>query len=257
MVGRRSCSWLEPRSSARRVRSQPRFFSDDPLTREPETQDASGAKSRTSSWRPTCCSTCSRGPATRARRARAQREHHRRGPGLELVHQPHLCAAGHVDEIARGPNARRRRPPGPGRSSGQDQRLVPGFTARDSRGVLVRAVRRGGHPRAATSAVPVATRLFWALGYHQVESHLVHSAPRTCTSTRGDDRDAGRPSPPLAPRRRRRRAGAGSARRGRLVPRAGGLAVPGRSSARSSTTARGPTTPTTSCRTSTGASCGR
>ncbi len=52
--------------------------------------------------------------------------------------------------------------------------VSPGFTARDSRGVpWFVQFDTAGHPRAATSAVAVAVRLFWALGYHQIETHLL------------------------------------------------------------------------------------
>jgi len=50
---------------------------------------------------------------------------------------------------------------------------APGFRVKDSKGevwFLSLDVKRA--PRAATGAIAVASRLYWALGYHQVESYL-------------------------------------------------------------------------------------
>ena len=38
---------------------------------------------------------------------------------------------------------------------------------------MVRVVRAKGFPEAATGAILVANKIFWALGYWQVENHLV------------------------------------------------------------------------------------
>ena len=86
-----------PAGRARRCpRARPRVsVDDDPLAREPETQDAvegqrvgdrSDDRSRDQPLRPS--------RRSRAERARAQRQHDRRGARFELVHQPHPRAAG-------------------------------------------------------------------------------------------------------------------------------------------------------------------
>ena len=65
---------------------------------------------------------------------------------------------------------------------------------RDSRGrIWFVSFDANGHPQAATGAIMVANKIFWALGYWQVENFLVTVAPN-------------RPSSPRAPRSRRSRA---------------------------------------------------
>jgi hypothetical protein len=55
----------------------------------------------------------------------------------------------------------------------------PGFTARDSKGVVwFLSFDPKGYPQASTAAVAVATRLFWALGYNQVESFITRIDPK-------------------------------------------------------------------------------
>ena len=55
---------------------------------------------------------------------------------------------------------------------------APGFTIRDCKGeVWFVSFDAAGHPEAATAAIMVANKIFWALGYWQVENHLVTLAP--------------------------------------------------------------------------------
>jgi hypothetical protein len=106
----------------------------------------------------------------------AKREHDRRGARLELVHQPHPAAALVLDELVRGPNTGA--PPNPERwvlirekSAGASA----GFTAKDANGEtwflsFDRPARRRGH-----GAMVVASKIFWALGYNQVETFITTS----------------------------------------------------------------------------------
>ena len=136
-----------------------------------------------------------------------------------------------------------------------------GFTASDANGeTWFVSFDAPANPDGATGAVVIATKIFWALGYNQVEYFLTEIAPRR-------DRDR--------PERRRRRRPSGDAhaddatttsaqileRAPTGVPTARTAPPPAaccraRCSAASSTRARGPTIPTTSSRTSIGASCG-
>ena len=97
----------------------------------PRTPPASA--SGRSIWRSISRPTCSPARATRHQRARAQRQHHRRGARFELVHQPHPRAAGD-DRRAVARSADRRRP-GAGPVDGDLRRssagFAPGFTMRD------------------------------------------------------------------------------------------------------------------------------
>jgi hypothetical protein len=136
--------------------------------------------------------------------------------------------------------------------------MAPGFTVRDSRGtVWFLSFDAAGHPEAATGAILVANKLFWALGYWQVENHLttlrretleiadtalIEVRPGHKRQVRMSDIDD------VLDRAHRSADGTYRARGGRC---------PARRSADSGITARGRTTRTTSSRTSTGASCAR
>ena len=67
--------------------------------------------------------------------------------------------------------------PAPGRWSVISPKLsgfAPGFTMLDARGDRwFVSFDAAGHPEAATGAIAVANKLFWALGYWQVENFLV------------------------------------------------------------------------------------
>ena len=159
---------------------QPRFFSDDPLSREPETQDASRATFRDVELAPDLLLNLFSRPGDAASHVRAGNvntidEVPDSGWFTNRIYTRPVS----VDEIARGPNLSP--PPASGVwtiISAKTGGASPGFTARDSRGVRwFVQFDIAGHPRAATSAVAVAVRLFWALGYHQVETHLVELRP--------------------------------------------------------------------------------
>ncbi len=194
---------------------QPRFFSDDPLSREPETQDASGAKFRDVELAPDLLLNLFTRPGDAAPNVRAGNVNTiDEVPDSGWFTNRIYARPVSVDEIVRGPNLSP--PPASGAwtiVSAKTSGVSPGFTARDSRGVRwFVQFDTAGHPRAATSAVAVAVRLFWALGYNQVETHLVRLRPddlqiddNATIETRAE------PPAPHATRRRRRRAGAGCA----------------------------------------------
>jgi hypothetical protein len=85
-----------------------------------------------------------------------------------------------ADELVRGPNVGA--PPDPSRwvlirekTSG----VHPGFTARDAQGeTWFLQFDPRPFPEGATAAVQVATKIFWALGYNQVESYLTTFDPQ-------------------------------------------------------------------------------
>src|SRR5204862_297825 len=52
--------------------------------------------------------------------------------------------------------------------------VSPGFTMRDVRGdVWFVTFDAKGYPEAASGAILVANKIFWALGYWQAENHLI------------------------------------------------------------------------------------
>ena len=125
--------------------------------------------------------TCSRDPGDPAAGVRARRhQHHRRSAGLELVHQSHPRAAAR-DRRGGARSAR----PAPGRRRAPGRSCGPRRPA--SRRASRCATRRGdlwfvsfdarGFPEAATGAILVANKIFWALGYWQVENYLVDVRP--------------------------------------------------------------------------------
>ena len=165
------------------------------------------------------------------------------------------------EEAVRGPLVGA--PPAPGKWAvvrPKQAGFAPGFTMRDAKGDLwFVSFDAKGFPEAATGAILVANKIFWALGYWQVENHLV-------------TRPAGSA--------RHRRVGAKCGRRRARIGRCGSATsktfcgertgapdgtyralrralCPAAVSAGSDTTARDPTTRTTSSRTNTGASCAR
>src|SRR5579862_8646810 len=162
----------------------PRFYPDDPIRRAPESQDASKAA------------------------------HYEIELFYEITHnlfvtsraQPSGARAGNLntidevpdsswftnrigarmitaDEIARGPNVGA--PPDPSRwvlirekTSGAN----PGFTARDAQGqTWFLEFDPPYYPEGATASVVIATKVFWALGYNQVESFLTTFDPAHVT----------------------------------------------------------------------------
>ena len=174
----------------------PRFYPDDPIAREPESQDASKAQPYEhridvrDDLQPV-----RHGRLQAVGHARAEHQHDRRSARLELVHQPHRHEPGHRRGDSRAARSSARRPiPSHWmlireKTSGAH----PGFTAQGRQGRdLVPRVRSARTSRkAATGAVAVATKIFWALGYNQVESFLTTFDPKKI-----DDRSEGDDPPP-------------------------------------------------------------
>jgi hypothetical protein len=159
----------------------PRFYPDDPIAREPESQDASGAQANeiatiyevvynlfvTSGHQPS---------GMRAQNINTIDE----VPDSNWFTNRIGTTTVTADQIARGPNVGA--PPDPSRwvlirekSSGAH----PGFTARDAKGeTWFLAFDPMPYPEGATAAVEVATKIFWALGYNQVETYITTFDPR-------------------------------------------------------------------------------
>ena len=164
-------------------------------------------------------------------------------------------------EIARGPALGT--PPAPERwviIREKTAGVNPGFTATDANGeTWFLSFDAPESPDGSTAEVVVASKLFWGLGYNQVEMFLTTLDPATVVDRSGGDQTAPvRRTDRVHARRPRRDAGAGGAQPRRHVSGRGRDACcPGRSSAASAMRARAPTIRTTSLRTSTAASCAR
>jgi hypothetical protein len=161
-----------------------RFYADDPIAREPESQDASKAAPYeqsqmyelmynlfvTSGYEPT---------GLRAKNINTIDE----VPDSSWFTNRIGTKAISTEEITRGPNVGV--PPDPSKwvlirekTSGAH----PGFTAVDAKGETWFLEFDPPHaPEGATAAVAVATKIFWALGYNQVESFLTTFDPRKTT----------------------------------------------------------------------------
>lgn len=153
-----------------------RFYADDPLQREPESQDASAAQE----WDIELLADLAINLfATPSRDEPAQRA----GNVNTIDEVPdsswftNRVGAHPIDPavLARGPlNGNG---PAPGRWSviaPKKAGAAPGFTMRDAAGeVWFVSFDSAGYPEAATGAILVANKIFWGLGYWQVEHHPI------------------------------------------------------------------------------------
>jgi hypothetical protein len=159
----------------------PRFFSDDPIATEADTEDASGAQ-------PTDIGlaydlsynlfvTKERTPSNkRARNINTVDE----VPDSSWFSNRIGSQPVSLDDVLRGPNAG----PAPApdkwtiireKASG----YAPGFTARDANGeTWFVSFDPPSNPKGATAAMLIANKLFWALGYNQIETFLTKIDPR-------------------------------------------------------------------------------
>ena len=163
---------------------QPRFYPDDPIAREPESQDASKTAPYdesqmyelvrnlfvTSGYKPS---------GLRAKNLNTIDEVPDSSWFTNRIGTRPITA----DEITRGPNVGE--PPDPSKwvvirekTSGAH----PGFTATDAKGTTwFLEFDPPKFPEGATAAVAIANKIFWALGYNQVESFLTTFDPKNAS----------------------------------------------------------------------------
>jgi hypothetical protein len=159
----------------------PRFYADDPIAREPESQDASRAQPYeiTSMYEmvDNLFITSGEKPSgLRAQNINTIDEVPDSSWFMNRIGTRPVTA----EELARGPNFGA--PPDPSRWVLTREKTAgahPGFTARDAKGeTWFLEFDPTYFPEGATGAVEVATKIFWALGYNQVESYLTTFDPR-------------------------------------------------------------------------------
>ena len=153
-----------------------RFLADDPIAREPETQDASGVAEWEIDLTIDLATNLFARPGDAAPNVRAQNINTiDEVPDSSWFTNRILARAVAPDEIGRGPLTGSG--PAPGRWSivaPKQAGFAPGFTILDSRGDRwFVSFDAAGHPEAATGAIAAANKIFWALGYWQVENYLV------------------------------------------------------------------------------------
>ena len=162
--------------------AEQKFFSDDPLAREPETQDASGAQP----WDIDLFYDLSYNLFVTARQTPSGI---RAGNVNTIDEVPDSSwftnrigsRALTVEEVVRGPVVG----PAPAHAKWTLTRektagAAPGFTAQDANGqTFFVSFDARANPEGATGAVVVATKIFWALGYNQVEYFLTSMTPES------------------------------------------------------------------------------
>ena len=157
-----------------------KFYPDDPLQREPETQDASAVQQ----WeidlvwdltenlfgRPGDST-----PDVKARNVNTVDE----VPDSNWFTNRIGVRPVSVEEAARGPLTESGPAPGTWSViSAKEAGFSPGFTINDPAGQMwFVSFDAKGFPEAATGAILVANKIFWTLGYWQVENHLVRVKP--------------------------------------------------------------------------------
>jgi hypothetical protein len=156
--------------------SGPRFFSDDPLLREPDSQDASVVQPWKIDLLVDLTIHLFAPPGDKARHVRAGNVN-----SIDEVPDSNWFTNRigsrplTIDDAVNGPIANPG--PAPGRWTVIDSKrtgFAPGFTMRDAEGVTwFVSFDAAGFPEAATAAVMVANKIFWTLGYWQVENHLI------------------------------------------------------------------------------------
>src|SRR4030095_12793560 len=166
---------------ARAVSTQrPHFYPDDPIARDPESQDASKAKPYfmgslyemsnnlfvTAGYKPS---------GTRAKSINTIDEGAESSWFTNRIGSTPLT----VEELVRGPN--RGAPPDPSRWTLTREKTSgshPGFTGRDAKGeTWFLEFDPSYFSEGAPGAVTVATKIFWAFGYNQVETFLTTFDP--------------------------------------------------------------------------------
>jgi hypothetical protein len=154
---------------------RPKFLSDDPLQREPETQDASNVQEWEIGLTADLIYNLFAKPGDLTANVRAQNVNTAdEVPDSSWFTNRIFANPISAGDITTGPNAGEG--PAPGKWTvirPKSAGVAPGFTARDEKGqVWFISFDPDGYPIAPTGAIAVATRLFWALGYNQVETHL-------------------------------------------------------------------------------------
>lgn len=156
---------------SQRVLTAAKFYSDDPLLVQPETQDASGV----APWKIDLFYDLMINqfghpglpPGSRSANVNTIDE----VPDSSWFTNRILAKPLSIDELVRGPLTSSG--PAPGQLTvirAKSEGAAPGFTVRDSAGtVWFVAFDPKSNPEASTGALAVAMRLFWALGYHQAE----------------------------------------------------------------------------------------
>jgi hypothetical protein len=159
-----------------------RFLDDDPISREPETQDASSVQSWDIDLFVDLTLNLFGRPGDADSNVRAKNVNTiDEVPDSSWFTNRIGTRPVTIDEVVRGPLTGNGPAPGPWVViAPKNQGFAPGFTIRDALGEMwFVSFDAAGYPEAATGAILVANKIFWSLGYWQVENHLVSVVPDT------------------------------------------------------------------------------
>jgi hypothetical protein len=152
------------------------FYDDDPIGHEPETQDASGVQAWAIDLSYDLAENLFARPGDQAADVRARNINTiDEVPDSSWFTNRILARPLSLDEAVRGPLTDTG--PAPGAWSivrSKQAGFAPGFTMMDTRNeTWFVSFDAKGFPEAATGAIAVANKIFWALGYWQVENYVV------------------------------------------------------------------------------------
>lgn len=160
----------------------PRFYADDPLQREPETQDASKVQPHELILLHEITENLFAKPGDRTLGVRAKNANTiDEVPDSSWFNNRAGARPLSADEVRRGPDETS----GPADgdwivTSAKSDGVTPGFTIRDRGGeVWFLKFDPPGYSGMATGAEVVSTKLLWALGYHVPQNHIAHLNPQS------------------------------------------------------------------------------
>ena len=151
------------------------FHDDDPLGRDPDTQDASQAREWDIDLFIDLAVNLFGQPGDRATRVRAGNVNTiDEVPDSNWFTNRILAQRLSIAEAVRGPQEGAGPAPGPWTVIGaKDVGVAPGFTIQDTAGeTWFVSFDARGYPEAATGAILIANKIFWALGYFQADNVL-------------------------------------------------------------------------------------
>src|SRR5262245_14034203 len=159
----------------------PKFYSDDPLQREPETQDASKVQEWEIDLFWDLAENLFGNPGTKTPIGKAREVNSiDEVPNSSWFTNRIGTETLSVSDVTRGPLTGDGPVPGAWAvTRPKEAGFAPGFTMKDAKGdTWFVSFDANGFPEAATGAILVANKIFWALGYWQAENYLVHIKPK-------------------------------------------------------------------------------
>jgi hypothetical protein len=157
-----------------------KFYSDDPILRDPETRDASGAKPVDIDLTWDLAYNLFAHPGDATANVRAQNINTiDEVPDSNWFTNRILARPVSIEEAVKGPIVGDGPAPPPWTIiRPKEAGAAPGFLMKDSNGTdWFVSFDAKDQPEAATSSIIVANKIFWTLGYWQVENHLITIRP--------------------------------------------------------------------------------